>query len=194
MLAVSSAGSGLDLVSGALFRISLLAAICLFCSSDSAAQSAAEAEFPTDAVVLSKLSPPVYPPLARQARIVGAVALTVRVRADGTVESVDAISGHPMMIQAAENSARQSLFTCSNCSGTTSHSLTYDFQLAEQDIEHPCAVDRDTPQQPPEVRLTSHKVTVTSWSPWICDPPMQLEKVRSAKCLYLWKCETRYPL
>jgi hypothetical protein len=42
----------------------------------------------TSGVILSKLSPPVYPPLARQTMIGGDVTVKVSLRPDGTVESV----------------------------------------------------------------------------------------------------------
>jgi TonB family protein len=44
---------------------------------------------------------PVYPPLARQARIQGAVVLQVTVNAQGSVENVKVVTGHPLLIQAA---------------------------------------------------------------------------------------------
>jgi hypothetical protein len=46
-----------------------------------------------------------------------------------------------------------------------------------------------TEKQPPaEVDLLSHQVTVPAWVMGICDPAVR--RVRSAKCLYLWRCGT----
>jgi TonB family protein len=50
---------------------------------------------------------PVYPPLARQARISGAVKLHAILAKDGTVKSLDVISGHPLLIQAAIDAVRK---------------------------------------------------------------------------------------
>jgi protein TonB len=43
----------------------------------------------------------VYPPLARQARIAGAVHLAALISADGRIRNLQVISGHPMLTQAA---------------------------------------------------------------------------------------------
>lgn len=66
-------------------------------------------------VVLSKLFPPVYPRLAQMARILGDVDVTVRIRRDGSVESVRVVSSHAMLRHAALESARQSQFECHGC-------------------------------------------------------------------------------
>jgi len=50
---------------------------------------------------------PVYPALARQARIQGAVVLHAVITRDGRVEELHVISGHPLLIQAAEDAVRQ---------------------------------------------------------------------------------------
>jgi TonB family protein len=44
---------------------------------------------------------PVYPPLAKQARISGTVNLAVIISADGNVTDIRVISGHPLLIPAA---------------------------------------------------------------------------------------------
>lgn len=44
---------------------------------------------------------PIYPPLARQARISGAVVLKVAINTSGDVESMQLVSGHPMLAPAA---------------------------------------------------------------------------------------------
>ena len=50
---------------------------------------------------------PVYPTLARQARIQGMVVLHAVITKDGRVEELRVISGHPLLIQAAEDAVRQ---------------------------------------------------------------------------------------
>ena len=49
---------------------------------------------------------PIYPELARRIRLQGDVAVEVIISPEGRVESVRAVSGHPMLTQAALDSAR----------------------------------------------------------------------------------------
>jgi protein TonB len=48
-----------------------------------------------------KLVPPVYPSLASKARISGVVVLEATLTAQGTVEEIRVISGHPLLVEAA---------------------------------------------------------------------------------------------
>src|SRR5208282_1917846 len=82
-------------------------------------------------VFIAKLSAPGYPPLARQARITGTAKLDVTVRANGSVESVAPVSGHPILIKSALDSAQRTQFECRGCSEPTRHLMTYIFQLGE---------------------------------------------------------------
>lgn len=50
---------------------------------------------------------PVYPPLAKQARITGVVHLNALIGKDGTVKNLAVISGHPLLVQAAMDAVRQ---------------------------------------------------------------------------------------
>ena len=111
------------------FSVRLLTAM-LFLSAgvrEFPAQSATSVE---DDVVITKLFQPVYPPLAKQARITGDVELTLEVKADGSVESAIVVSGHPLLKQAAVDSALHSQFACKNCGeGVRSLKMLYSFQL-----------------------------------------------------------------
>jgi protein TonB len=51
--------------------------------------------------------PPVYPPLASRARVSGTVVLEATLTAQGTVEEIRVISGHPLLVQAAIECVRQ---------------------------------------------------------------------------------------
>jgi len=53
---------------------------------------------------------PVYPPLARQARIQGTVVLRVIINKAGDVQDVNLFSGHPMLAPAAMEAVRQSKY------------------------------------------------------------------------------------
>ena len=73
-------------------------AFALLCAADeSSAQVKTSSDAPEQQVVLSKLSSPVYPPLARVARISGDVNLALRIRRDGSIESAEVVSGHPLL-------------------------------------------------------------------------------------------------
>jgi len=50
---------------------------------------------------------PVYPPLARQARIQGTVVLHAQISKDGSIEGLTLISGHPMLAPAAIDAVKQ---------------------------------------------------------------------------------------
>jgi protein TonB len=58
------------------------------------------------AKVLNRVNP-VYPPLARQTRISGTVRLHAIIAKDGTVQQLEVISGHPLLVQAALDAVRQ---------------------------------------------------------------------------------------
>jgi TonB family protein len=57
-------------------------------------------------LVVSKV-PPSYPPSARQARIQGSIILTVHIDKSGDVESMQLVSGHPMLAPAAIDAVKQ---------------------------------------------------------------------------------------
>ena len=50
---------------------------------------------------------PVYPPLARQARIQGTVVMEVKIAKSGDVQSLQLVSGHPMLAPAAIEAVKQ---------------------------------------------------------------------------------------
>ena len=50
---------------------------------------------------------PVYPPLAKQARIQGVVKLSAVISKDGTIMELAVISGHPLLAPAALEAVKQ---------------------------------------------------------------------------------------
>ena len=50
---------------------------------------------------------PIYPPLAKQARIQGVVELNAIIGKDGTVQNLTVAKGHPLLVQAALDAVRQ---------------------------------------------------------------------------------------
>ena len=60
----------------------------------------------TQGLLIRKVQP-TYPPLARQARIQGAVLLQAEISKDGTIQNLRLISGHPMLTSAAIEAVKQ---------------------------------------------------------------------------------------
>jgi protein TonB len=50
---------------------------------------------------------PVYPPLAKQARIQGTVRFTAIIGTDGNVVSLQLVEGHPLLVEAAQDAVSQ---------------------------------------------------------------------------------------
>jgi len=50
---------------------------------------------------------PTYPPLAKQARIAGAVVLQAEISKDGSIQNLHVISGHPMLVPSAIEAVKQ---------------------------------------------------------------------------------------
>jgi len=60
----------------------------------------------TQGLLIRKVQP-AYPPLARQARIQGAVQLQAEISKDGSIENLRLLSGHPMLAPAAIEAVKQ---------------------------------------------------------------------------------------
>jgi TonB family protein len=122
-------------------RIATLVLICCLvqpCRLKSGAQSATSAAAsPEPAVLLQHLAIPVYPPLARQARIGGDVKIQLEIGVNGGVETAEIMSGHPLLKQAALDSAKKSTYACQGCTSKAPYLLTYTFGFRD---------DSDCPQ------------------------------------------------
>ncbi len=174
------------------FSVRLLTAM-LFLSAgvrESPVQSATGVED----VVITKLFQPVYPPLAKQTRITGDVELTIGVKSDGSVESAIAVSGHPLLKQAAVDSALHSQFACKNCGEEVrSLKMLYSFQLGPTSYctDGSSTANGDEKQEIyPRVTVSLNHVSIIDQPVGTCDLAFIAteKKVRSAKCLYLWRC------
>ncbi|HWY22945.1 MAG TPA: hypothetical protein VNX26_17085, partial [Candidatus Acidoferrum sp.] len=108
----------------------------------------------------------------------------VMIRKDGSLDSAEIISGHPLLKQAALDSAQRSQFECRACSvEVTTYSLAYAFEISGECRFGP---NCEHIQSPPKVEQSQGRVAITA-EPWCtCDPVSR--RVRSAKCFYLWKC------
>jgi TonB family protein len=157
------------------------------------AQEAKSGETHSD-ISIVKLFPPVYSPLAKQARITGDVQLTLMIRPDGSVDSATVQSGHPLLKQAALDSAQRSQFACEGCGKEVrSVQMVYSFQL---DPTVYCTESSGTPNADkredsyPRLTQAGNHITVIDQPVGTCDPAFKIteKKVRSIKCMYLWKC------
>src|SRR5262249_127669 len=73
---------------------------------------------------------PVYPPIAKSASVKGAVQIQVTISESGEVMNAQAISGHPMLREAALQAAKQWRFKPTEMSGSpvkTQGVLTFNF-------------------------------------------------------------------
>jgi TonB family protein len=67
---------------------------------------------------------PEYPPLAKAAGVQGTVKLQIRIGADGHVKEATAISGHPLLIQAAKDAALRYVYKPTMLNGKAAEVLT----------------------------------------------------------------------
>jgi protein TonB len=59
--------------------------------------------------LLKKITP-LYPALAKSARIQGTVRFTAIIGKDGTIQNLQLISGHPMLVQSATDAVKQWIY------------------------------------------------------------------------------------
>ena len=168
----------------------------LLMAPESSAQTTPSSNVKEQGVVLTNLSAPIYPPLAKQAHITGDVILELGIRQDGELVSVSAVSGHPLLQQYALDSVHQSRFACRNCTeGVTLGRMVYSFQLGPM---KPCGqtqsakdVDRSDASFPRVTQSIDH-VSLIDQPVGSCDTEtFWAKKVRAAHCLYLWRCGVR---
>jgi Gram-negative bacterial TonB protein C-terminal len=149
-------------------------------------------------VVLAKLAPPEYAGIAMILGIAGDVVLQLLVRSDGSVESVKVMSGDLRLTLAATESAKKSRFDCRDCRGPYEiTSLTYSFHPSP-DKADPCCCS-SAPIKEMQVVQSENHITITAPPLCLCPDECTIaaacawakaHKLRSAKCLYLWKCST----
>lgn len=176
--------------------IFVLSIIGMFAFRTTGAQTPAQVtRLPQGEVVLSKLSSPIYPPLARAARVSGDVEIALQIRQDGSVKSAYVVRGHPLLKAAALDSAQSSTFECHECREVLNpYSILYTFGFTT--TQHCCQSQKNSGSAgpPPGITQSQNHVTILSDPLCICDPGADIIKVRSLKCMFLWHCSTRYGL
>jgi TonB family protein len=173
-----------------------LCVLFLVSQTTCAGQGVSGADSPQNGAVLTKLVQPIYPPVARAARITGEVDLVLTVRTDGAVDSVVVTSGHPLLKESAVASARQSQFECRGCTGQfKKYRLVYTFNIegeCECEPRETPSIKKEPQQAYPQFPDAQNRVTVVAQVLCICDPAATTKiRVRSAKCLYLWRCGSK---
>jgi TonB family protein len=167
---------------------------CLFSTMELKAQSEPNPNPAHNRVTIMKLAAPEYPRLALQTRIAGEVKISVEIQADGRVASASFVSGHPLLARAAIDSAQQSQYACLECDDSLhSYILLYSFEFVSfGSCRETDQKQKGTQEKPryPLVTQTQNRVTIVDQLPLNCDPviPTRCQRVRSAKCLYLWSC------
>jgi TonB family protein len=137
-------------------------------------------------VVATRLVPPTYPPIAASARVSGEVEVRVGVGPDGRVESAVIVRSVPLLDAAALDAARKSEFQCSACAApVTPYTLVYAFRL-----DAPNQSAADTPQAEQTGPAQSRVSVVAPLQPLYI--LFSSTRIRSAKCLFLWSCSTRW--
>ena len=160
------------------------------------AQGVRSSENLESGVVLSKLVPPIYPPVARAAHVTGDVDLLLTIRQDGSVDDVVMTNGSPLLKESAVTSVQQSRFECRGCTEQlTKYRLVYTFEIegeCECEPKETQSNKNEPAQAFPRVSDAPHRVTVVAQILCICDPPPFTTKVRSLRCLYLWRCKSKF--
>jgi TonB family protein len=67
---------------------------------------------------------PLYPPLAKQARIQGVVRFTALISAEGNVISLQLVEGHPLLVESAQDAVRQWQYKPTLLNGNTVEVIT----------------------------------------------------------------------
>jgi len=178
-----------------------MCALSSWASSQSVPNHTATDKGDSSPILFLHLSYPVYPSLARLSNIVGDVVLKVSFRPDGSVQSLAAVSGDPVLTQAALDSAKQSVLQCRGCSSSDlNQSLTYSFRIFPAKADPCCCTSRPgVPATPPATQVSQLENHITIIEPPACVCPDACSEAwakshssyRSAKCLYLWKCGKR---
>jgi TonB family protein len=96
---------------------------------------------------------PVYPPLAKQAKIQGTVELSVVIGKDGKVQDLRVIRGHPLLVQATLDAVKNWVYKPTLLNGepvevSTEISVNFTLEPSEGAPPHPSVISRVEPEYP----------------------------------------------
>ena len=121
--------------------------------------------------------------------------MELTIGADGAVKSWKTISGPPLLVRAVMDSLSQAHFTCEGCTQPEYiYSLTYEFVLPEDNFASACAALQQTgrePPMPPSTLDSPTHVTVRPSRAYCLTVDPATPRVRSIRCLWLWRCSTQ---
>src|SRR5260221_5160673 len=90
----------------ATLAVALLGPITVLCLAQDVPRRIRVGGLVQQNMAVSRIAP-VYPPLAKQARIQGVVRLEAQIGRDGRVVNLTVISGHPLLVQSALDAIKQ---------------------------------------------------------------------------------------
>jgi len=102
----------------------------------------------TAANLVNKVNP-AYPPLARQTRVQGTVRLHVIIAKDGSVQQLEVLSGHPLLVQSALDAVRQWKYRPTLLNG--------DPVEVDTTIDVIYSLAEDTQEKPPQLMTLAHR-------------------------------------
>lgn len=121
-------------------------------------------EAPAGAAALTPLEAPlpVYPPLAMQARISGYVLLRLTVGTDGSVGNIRLVSGHPLLVPAAMEAARQYRYSTQAAPVETTISIRFAGQVYRigGGVTPPTVLYKIEPEYPQDAKAEKYQGTV----------------------------------
>jgi TonB family protein len=136
----------------------------------------------TSTLVWKSFHAPEYPRDAQIAHITGRIKIEFTLNDDGTA-TITKTSGHPLLLPKAVDTIKTSHFTCSACGKESVFTVEFNFNFADHNCEEAARHPRYTSamEDPEHVSVKAEPVCTA-------DPRVSYVKVRSLRCLYLWKC------
>jgi hypothetical protein len=130
--------------------------------------------------------PPAYSGPTRMAYRDAHVTIDVGIGGDGTVE-IQKSQGPEGLVEAAVDSLKTSKIVCVNCNGKIGiFSIVYDFRVIIHPGSDPCS--EANPNAIAATIAADNHVRVTGKPPCIIADWIPIPKVRSIRCVYLWRC------
>lgn len=108
-------------------RIQIQSAQGQFITFNAASTPAIQADSAPNPPLMKKVNP-VYPELAKSARIQGVVKFTATIAPDGTVSKLELLTGHPLLVEAARTAVLQWVYQPSAAPIQTEISVSFTLQ------------------------------------------------------------------
>lgn len=162
-------------VTGPIFALGNIGIACLVLASQAV-------------VVPISVPPPVYPGIAESALVSGDVVVKVVVRPDGSVASTAVESGPSLLRDVALKAAGLAKYECRGCFASTPYSLKFRFELVERNATKRATGLTFDREHSATVNVVGVAHSVWEGTVWA---QAATPRVRSPKCLWLWRCGQR---